>query len=209
MKVLNLYADLGGNRKLWDDCYVTAVENVDSIADVYETLYPDDTVIRTDAHQYLLDHHHEYDYVWSSPPCPTHSKLRLSHTDPDVDQMVYPDMTLYQEIIWLKHFFGGHWVVENVESYYDPLITPTVVMDRHYFWSSYPITRRAIPKHNSDVSRATKEQLSDHLGIRLPDGTPDQRKLYRNAVHPDLGLHIYRQTPRQTSLFDTEEANDD
>jgi len=32
MKVLNLYAGIGGNRKLWpDECEVTAVENNEEI----------------------------------------------------------------------------------------------------------------------------------------------------------------------------------
>jgi DNA (cytosine-5)-methyltransferase 1 len=36
MRILNLYAGIGGNRKLWTDCEVTAVENVQHIADVYK-----------------------------------------------------------------------------------------------------------------------------------------------------------------------------
>lgn len=202
MKVLNLYAGIGGNRKLWKDCEITAVEQVDYIADAYQQLYPQDKVVRTDAHQYLLDHFQEYDFIWSSPPCPTHSKLRLSHTT-EADEMVYPDMQLYQEILFLKHFFKGNWVVENVESYYKPLINPTAVLDRHFFWCSYPINPYIISKSESDVSRSTKEQLSEHLGIELPDGTKDERKLLRNAVHPSLGLHIFQACPVQQELFES------
>ena len=53
MKVLNLYAGIGGNRQLWENVEVTAVENVDYIADAYEQLFPEDKIIREDAHQYL------------------------------------------------------------------------------------------------------------------------------------------------------------
>ena len=42
MKVLNLYAGVGGNRKLWTDCEVTAVEYTPKIADVYAEQFPDD-----------------------------------------------------------------------------------------------------------------------------------------------------------------------
>ena len=51
MKVLNLYAGIGGNRQLWENVEVTAVENVDYIADAYEQLFPEDKIIREDAHQ--------------------------------------------------------------------------------------------------------------------------------------------------------------
>ncbi len=201
MKVLNLYAGIGGNRKLWENCEVTSVENVDYIADAYETMFPQDELIRTDAHQYLLAHFQEYDFIWSSPPCPTHSKLRMSHPE----SRYYPDMKLYEEIIFLQNFYKGNWCVENVESYYDPLIRPTAVLDRHYFWTNYPLNPYIINKNDRDVSRATKEQLADHLGIKLPVGTKDVRKLLRNAVHPALGLHIYQGQPLQQELFQGEQ----
>lgn len=201
LKVLNCYAGIGGNRALWADCEVTAVENQPYIAETYQKLFPQDKIVIGDAHQYLLDHFQEYDFIWSSPPCPTHSKLRLSHINPEVDEMLYPDMTLYQEIIFLKHFFKGNWVVENVESYYNPLIFPNVVLDRHFFWSNFHIDPYVIPKGEKDVSRATKEILSETLGIVLPEGTKDQRKLLRNAVNPQLGLHIFNSQPRQETLI--------
>ena len=79
MKILNLYAGVGGNRKLWgDDHEVVAVELNPEIAAVYQALYPNDTVIVGDAHQYLLDHYSEYDFIFSSPPCPTHSRARYA-----------------------------------------------------------------------------------------------------------------------------------
>ena len=63
MKVLNLYAGIGGNRALWGDEHeIVAVENVPHIADVYRRLWPNDTVIEADAHQYLLDHYKEFGF---------------------------------------------------------------------------------------------------------------------------------------------------
>ena len=45
MKVLNLYAGIGGNRKLWEDVEVTAVEWDPKIAEIYQDFFPDDTVV--------------------------------------------------------------------------------------------------------------------------------------------------------------------
>ena len=57
MKILNLYAGIGGNRKLWGEEHeITAIENVQEIADIYQEFFPNDRVIVTDAHDYLLKH---------------------------------------------------------------------------------------------------------------------------------------------------------
>lgn len=77
IKILNLYAGIGGNRKLWDgDIEVTAIEINPQIAKIYQDFFPNDKVIVTDAHQYLLEHYTEFDFIWSSPPCPSHSHIR-------------------------------------------------------------------------------------------------------------------------------------
>lgn len=190
MKVLNLYAGIGGNRKLWEDVEVTAVENVPYIADVYRKLFPQDTLIEEDAHEYLLKHFREFDFIWSSPPCPTHSRINLSFNGIK-NPLRYPDMTLYQEIIFLKQYCKVPWVVENVIPYYEVLIGPKVDIDRHLFWASFyipPLTKAS----NPDISRSHVSKLAEYHGIVLPEGTKDQRKLLRNAVHPDLGLHIFK-----------------
>ena len=152
MKILNLYAGIGGNRKLWGDEHeVVAVENDEDIAKMYQDLYPQDTVIVADAHKYLLDLIGEnlFDFIWSSPPCPTHSRMVFLLKEKDTYKPKYPDMRLYEEIILLKTFFNGSWVVENVKSYYDPLIEPQV-SGGHYFWSNFTIpnleTRKKVRK---------------------------------------------------------------
>ncbi len=102
-------------------------------------------------------------------------------------------MKLYEEIIFLKHFFKGKWVVENVKPYYEPLVKPTAELDRHLFWSNFPISPFEVER-NYDVSRATKEVLASHHGFVLPADAKDQRKLLRNAVYPPLGKHILDQS---------------
>jgi len=148
IKVLNLYAGIGGNRKLWpsDEIEVTAIENIPSIAKIYQDFFPDDVVIVEDAHQYLLDHFEEFDFIWSSPPCTTHTRLRMlwgtdgskvknRHTGASFK---FPDMKLYEEILFLRYFAKCKWVAENVFAYYKPLITP-YECGHHYFWSNFYI----------------------------------------------------------------------
>lgn len=196
MKILNLYAGIGGNRKLWKDCAVTAVENNSEIAFAYRQMYPQDNCIIGDAHQYLLDHYQEFDFIWSSPPCPTHSKVNNALKGWGITR--YPDMKLYQEIIFLKHFFKGKWVVENVIPYYEPLIQPTAILNRHMFWSNFPISE--FRELQPDVTRSTKETLATWHGLELPVGVKDQRKLLRNAVYPPLGMHVFNNSVA-VSLF--------
>ncbi len=185
MKILNLYAGIGGNRKLWEDVKVTAIEIKPDIAELYKRLFPDDIIIISDAHKYLLEHYEDFDFIWSSPPCPTHSRMRFNHKE-----KVYPDMNLYQEIIFLEnHFKKGKWVVENVVGYYEPLKKPTIEIQRHYFWSNFNIGKMKIQKDN--VCKITKEKLSEVKDIDISKwDIKDKRKLLRNAVNPKLGLHI-------------------
>jgi DNA (cytosine-5)-methyltransferase 1 len=190
MKILNLYAGIGGNRKLWGDEHeVTAVENVDYIAEAYRKLYPNDTVIEADAHQYLLEHFKEYDFIWSSPPCPTHSRLNTTFDARGI--LKYPDMRLYQEIILLKHFCYVPWVVENVIGYYRPLIAPTRELARHYFWTNFYLSKYYREEGGYNLVMSNIGTLQDYLGIDLPPNTKEARKLLRNCVHPKLGQHVF------------------
>jgi len=140
MKILNLYACLGGNRYKWNevkqDIEVTAVELDPEAARLYKERFPNDTVIVADAHQYLLDHYKEFDFIWSSPPCPSHSKIRITQKSRETFTPLYPDMKLYQEIIFLDNYFDGKYCVENVIPYYEPLI-PAQKRGRHLYWTNF------------------------------------------------------------------------
>ncbi len=184
MKILNLYAGIGGNRKLWGDQHeVTAVEIDEEIAGIYKGNFPKDNVVVGDAHQYLLDHYKEFDFIWSSPPCPSHSRLCFSKK-----LKSYPNMSLYQQLILLRSWFRGKWAIENVIPYYDPLLNPTVILGRHCFWSNFAIEKKEFT--NIDVSRSTQEQLAEELEIPIPRIKP--RLLLRNCVNPKMGLYIFK-----------------
>jgi len=199
MKVLNLYSGLGGNRRLWsDDLEVTAVEYDAKIAAVYQDLYPDDTVIVTDAHQYLLDHYEEFDIIWSSPPCQSHSSFRKNiccnfrGTKP-----VYPDMKLYQEILLLDNYFKGRWVVENVKPFYEAMIEPRVFMNRHMFWSNCNIGTVVLNKAN--LRAAQIPQLQEYHDINLSEYDLkglNKRQLLRNMVDRNLGKFVMEEVLR-------------
>ena len=195
-KSLNLYAGIGGNRKKWNGTKVTAVEMNTQIADVYRQQYPADDVVIGDAHKYLIEHYREFDFIWSSPPCQTHSRMAKGTRH---QNRKYPDMALYQEVIFLQHFFKGLWVVENVKPYYEPLIQPTAVIGRHYFWANFEIAPFDISNHPNFIKSATSaetESLKAWLGIDYPgniyyDGNHDPGQVLRNCVHPSLGEHVF------------------
>jgi len=213
VKVLNLYAGLGGNRRLWpDDVEVTAVEYREDIAEFYAYEYIDDQVMVGDAHQYLLENFRDFDFIWASTPCPTHSRARFwSHQQRDP---VYPDLKLYEEILFLRHTFKGLWVVENVKPYYEPLIAPTASLGRHLFWSNFHI--EPYQATDADIHTGKRDEWQDTHGIDISGWTFQDRtdKLLRNCVHPELGLHILEcargvpGTVDQMSLLNTQDKGD-
>ncbi len=192
MKILNLYAGIGGNRKLWGDEHeVTAVEIDPNIAVIYKSHFPNDNLFVGDAHQYLLEHFEEFDFIWSSPPCPSHSHIRkeLAVEAKGQNKPIFPDMKLYEEILLLQGYFKGRWVVENVISWYEPLIKPFKVAN-HFFWSNFVIPKITISSRNH---MGTLDELKKRKGFDLEDVKEgvDKRKLLRNCVEPELGLHIF------------------
>lgn len=196
MKILNLYAGVGGNRKLWSNEHeITAVEYDQSIAAIYKDLYPQDNVIVDDAHDYLITNFKQFDFIWSSPPCPTHSRMNFLLNQKETFTLKYPDMKLYEEIIILQTFFKGYFVVENVKSYYDPLITPQE-SGGHYFWANFDIpkidTRKKV-RNDKGYTLAKKMEEKNIYIDNFHGYKGDKRTLLNNAIESELGLAILKQ----------------
>jgi DNA (cytosine-5)-methyltransferase 1 len=218
IKVLNLYACLGGNRYKWDevaDIEVTAVELDPELARMYQERFPNDKVVIADAHQYLLDHYKEFDFIWSSPPCPTHSKVRFTQKNQEFYIPEYPNMMLYQEIIFLKHHFTAKYVVENVIPYYEPLIQAQK-RGRHLYWTNFilpnDIAERSMKGVMCGQANDELKKLCDFHDYDFRKYKGEQRldKVARNLVDYEVGKAIFetavgivrKNQANQIGLFD-------
>jgi len=191
MKILNLYAYLGGNRYKWGNEHeITAVELDPELARMYKERFPNDTVIVADAHQYLLDHYKEFDFIWSSPPCPTHSRARFARKE--TTSAEYPEMTLYQQFLFLDNWFSGKFVIENVIPYYDPLI-PGQKRGRHLYWTNFLLPNDLNERKCSIME--SKDEVSKwcvfhDYDFRKYKGNQPVNKIARNLVDYEAGLTI-------------------
>jgi DNA (cytosine-5)-methyltransferase 1 len=213
MKILNLYACLGGNRYKWNevknDIEVTAVELDPHLAKLYQKRFPNDKVIIGDAHQYLLDYFDDFDFVWSSPPCPTHSRLN-SMIIKNTGKVRYPNMNLYQEIIILKKWFKGKFVVENVIPYYEPLIAG-IKRDRHIYWTNFKLPYNLKDRKKTDLNKISCKDLQKFHEIDLTEykGNQSKLKIAKNLVDFEAGKTIFetmlgivkKEDINQTELF--------
>jgi DNA (cytosine-5)-methyltransferase 1 len=188
MRILNLYSGLGGNRALWTEHEIVAVEDDRAIARAYHERFPDDSVVIADAHEYLLNEFERFDFIWSSPPCQSHGQYR--HNVGVIGKgfkPLFPDMKLYEEIIFLKHHFAGKFVVENTKPYYEPLVAPTAVLARHLFWANFEIPPKEFPtKHIR-----SKNKIQDYADLGFDTtGIANKRQALRNCVDSNLGNYI-------------------
>jgi DNA (cytosine-5)-methyltransferase 1 len=224
MKILNLYACLGGNRFKWDEVAkeagieieVTSVELDTEAARLYQERFPNDRVIVADAHQYLLENFKEFDFIWSSPPCPTHSRARYwnSSNYDTTTEAVYPDMMLYQEILFLQHYYKhGKFVVENVIPYYEPLIHAQK-RGRHLYWTNFNLPNDLNDRRFAISAKQELKGLCDfhNYDFTKYEGKQSVLKMARNLVDYEAGKTILETALRiikkkdikQTSIFDYE-----
>ncbi len=170
-----------------------------------------------DSHQYLLDHFRKYDFIWSSPPCQTNSKIfeagiKAGYYSDDV-KLEYHDLSVYQEVLLLSRYFDGVYCIENVEPFYKPLI-PAKKLGRHLFWSNFNI---GTFKENN-IKKPYMKSEADYLinfwkvnyGYEIHGLNGDVRQILRNCVHPEIGLYILncarniitKSNVNQTELFE-------
>ena len=215
-RILNLYACLGGNRYKWDEVEdnieVVAVEMDTELAKMYQERFPNDTVIVGDAHEYLLNNYQDFDFIWTSPPCPIHSRARFWGFGANGKNPVYPDMKLYQEIIFLQHHFKGKYCVENVIPYYEPMLAPQK-RGRHLYWTNFRLPnvlserKCKISEGKNEVKKLCAFHEFDFFKYK---GEQPTNKIARNLVDYEAGrtiletaMEIQRQNDtKQVSLFD-------
>jgi DNA (cytosine-5)-methyltransferase 1 len=180
---------------------------------MYKERFPNDIVIVCDAHQYLLDHYKEFDFVWTSPPCPSHSRARYwnSSNYDTTTEAIYSDMKLYEEILFLQHYFHGKFVVENVIPYYEPLIVAKK-RGRHLYWTNFLLPNDL--KDRRFAISQTKNELKElckfhEIDLTTYAGSQSKIKIARNLVDYEAGktilsvaLEIYQSANvKQTTLF--------
>ncbi len=222
-RVLNLYACLGGNRYKWDEVAkekgieieVTAVELDEVAAILYQERFPNDKVIVADAHQYLLNHFKDFDFIWSSPPCPSHSRARYwnSSNYDTTTEPIYADLKLYEEILFLQHYYKhGKFVVENVIPYYEPLIQAQK-RGRHLYWTNFTLPNDCndrgfkISQEKNELQSLCKFHDYD---FNLYKGQQSVVKMARNLVDYEAGKTIFetalgiikKKDEKQLSIFD-------
>ena len=95
---------------------VMLVEDDVALRDIYSARFKNDNIYIFDAHEFLLKHYPYYDLIWSSPPCQSHSSFRQNiGVRYRWVKAIYPDMKLWQEIIFLQANCKWKYVVENVK----------------------------------------------------------------------------------------------
>ena len=226
-EILNLYACLGGNRYLWDEVAkeagitikVTAIELDEELARMYQERFPNDTVIVSDAHEYLIKNYKKFNAVWSSPPCPSHSRPRFwnSSNYDTTTEAIYPDMKLYEEIIFLDNYFKGKYIVENVIPFYEPLV-PAKKRGRHLYWTNFNLPgdlgerkyRISGNKDNPNSDELKKLCKFHKIDLSSYKGEQSKIKIARNLVDYEAGKTIFQtllgiernSNVNQVSLFD-------
>lgn len=212
MKILNLYAGLGGNRFLWDNVEVTAIEHDPVIAALYSKRFPKDLVLEEEVFQTLRakEFSLDFDLIWASPPCQSHSQM-MKFPQSKTLRIPFPKLTeIYGLLIWLERYYTGAFVIENVQPYYKLLIPPTIRLGRHYFWSNFPIPKKQFGnpgkghgKLRGIIRTNTHELIKQN---QLEDiekellGIPRRDRLMRNCVDPRIGQHILSALRQNPSL---------
>ena len=109
-------------------------------------------------------------------------------------------MKLYEEILLLQGYFDGKYCIENVISWYEPLIKPTE-MGGHYFWTNFPLPSAF--KNGNRSHEATVGELQERKGFDLSKyKLSNKRQILRNCVTPKIGKYIL------LTLYGSRKANE-
>ena len=202
MKILNLFAGIGGNRSLWGDSHeITAVEHNSQIAKIYQTRFPHDEMIVDkcinviERPEFFLN---QFDLITVGSPCQSHSMFNMVYWSRGIIKV--PDMdNLYGIMITLKYYphQSFKFVCENVNPFYKEW-RPTQYfqkLGRHFFWSNFPIQKKEFPQYlGKTVNDLTVPELIEWHGVDFEwDNEMDKRQILRNCVDKKIGKYILDQ----------------
>lgn len=213
LKILNLFAGIGGNRKYWRG-EITAIETNEKYALAYKKLYPNDEVIIADAYDFVLEHLQHFDFIWASPPCPSHCNLNYFLFDRGIRR--YPDMKLWQLIIYCQAMLSKKYpkigfVIENVKPFYEPFIKPSFILNRHCYWSNFPGPDSGFKKsemytvghlnRGEKLPTLEKKEVYYNINLNGADLTKTEKiQALDNCVNPKDGLLILKHWKYQKTL---------
>ena len=87
---------------------------------------------------------------------------------------IYPDLKLYEEILFLENYFEGKYCVENVIPYYEPLIYGKKI-GRHLYWCNFvlpnDLNERKILIGSNKTTAKTKKRSEARFGFSRPAST--------------------------------------
>jgi DNA (cytosine-5)-methyltransferase 1 len=125
-------------------------------------------------------------------------------------------MKLYEEILFLQHYFKGKYVVENVIPYYEPLI-PAKKRGRHLYWTNFNLSsdlngreyRISGCKENPNKDELKTLCKFHNIDLLNYKGSQLKTKIARNLVDYEVGKSILDaamgimrvKDEQQTSLF--------
>lgn len=221
MKMLNLFAGIGGNRLFFDYDDVVAVECEIMLGNIYKKRFPNDVVVIDNAWTYLEKHFHEFDFIWASPPCQSHTKMNKTHVGRRYNgwnmKVKIPDMKLYGLIVFLQHHFRGNYIVENVKPFYEPLIKPSFEIGRHLFWSNVkisskkiklePIMYSIIENYNEYINKMCEIMLMDRnligeIHSNFAYNHDKWGQVLRNTIHPEISKYIWNEMTKENGKLD-------
>lgn len=213
VKILNLYASLGGNAYKWnrEEVEVTAVELDKELCKLYKKRFPKDKVICSDAHAFLLElaqnnNINEFDFIWSSPPCPSHSRARRANKKAKV---IYPDLKLYEEVILLQHNYKGLYCIENVIPYYNkckPLLNAHK-RGRHIYFTNFTLPEILSNRKRAKIGDNSKDEIKNLVKFheieeeyKAYKGKQRKDKIARNLVDFEAGLTILESALKEMKI---------
>ncbi|MCE4607314.1 MAG: DNA cytosine methyltransferase [Desulfurococcales archaeon] len=207
IKILDLFAGMGGVAKgiqgyldkLGLDYEYIAVDIDPIVLKLHKEFNPKSIVIRRDAYSFTVDELMQYDFIWASPPCQSHSKLNA------IRKRFNPDHRLWYLIHRLYNTYRP-FVVENVQLYYKPLFKPKTKIGRHLFWSNLPITDKcSIHLPYKELKMMNIHDLIEYhkvpTKILIGVSYMRKRKYLRNMVHYSISYCIMKQVCKITQCF--------